>query len=71
MPHAHGVIWLKEETVRPYLKDNGEFDLEKVPELIDIWTSCSLDTGDKDLNDTVKEVDMNHHTKSCQKKGFC
>ena len=68
MPHAHGVIWLKEETVRPYLKENGEFDLEKVPELIDFWTSCSLDTGDEDLNITVKEVNMHHHAKSCQKK---
>ena len=71
MPHAHGVIWLKEETVWPYLKENGEFDLEKVPELIDFWTSCSLDTGDEDLNNTVKEVNVHHHTKSCQKKGFC
>ena len=71
MPHAHGVIWLKEETVKPYLKENGEFDLEKVPELIDFWTSCSLDTGDEDLNNTVKEVNVHHHTKSCQKKGFC
>ena len=48
MPHAHGVIWLKEEVVKPYLKENGEFNLDTVHELIDKWTSCSLDTGDEE-----------------------
>ena len=71
MPHVHGVLWLKEEVVRPYLKENGEFNLETVHELIDMWTSCSLDTGDKELDDLVKEVNTHHHTSSCQKKGFC
>ena len=71
MPHVHGVLWLKEEIVRPYLKENGEFNLETVHELIDTWTSCSLDTGDEELDDLVKEVNTHHHTSSCQKKGFC
>ena len=71
MPHVHGVIWLKEETVKPYLLENGEFNYETVHELIDLWTSCSLDTGDEELNLLVKEVNTHHHTSSCQKKGHC
>ena len=71
MPHVHGVIWLKEETVKPYLLENGEFNYETVHGLIDQWTSCSLDTGDEELNLLVKEVNTHHHTSSCQKKGHC
>ena len=71
MPHGHGVIWLKDEVVKPYLKENGEFNLDTVHELIDKWTSCSLDTGDEDLDNLVKEVNVHHHTSSCQKRGNC
>ena len=49
MPHCHGVIWLKEETVKPYFKENGELNLETVSQLIDEWTSCSLNTDAEDL----------------------
>ena len=66
MPHCHGVIWLREETVKPYLKENEEFNLETVPQLIDEWTSCSLDTDDEDLNNLVREVNVHHHTRSYQ-----
>ena len=71
MPHVHGVIWLKKETVAPYLKSNGDFNLDTVHELVDLWTSCSLDNEDEDLNNIVKEVQIHHHTASCQKKGSC
>ena len=48
------------------------FDKEKVPELIDQWISCSLDTGDKVLDDLVKDVNVHKHTKSCLKyHGSC
>ena len=71
MPHVHGVLWLKEEVVKPYLKENGEFNLDTVHELIDMWTSCSLNTGDEELDNLVKEVNVHHHTSSCQKRGHC
>ena len=71
MPHVHGILWLKEETIRPYLDENGDFNLDTVPELIDEWSSCSLNTGDEELDTLVKEVNVHHHTKSCQKKGTC
>ena len=71
MPHVHGVIWLKKEVVQPYLLENGEFNPETFPKLIDEWTSCSLNTGDEELDTLVKEVNVHHHTSSCQKRGQC
>ena len=50
------------------MDDNGEF-LDKVTELVDEWISCSLETGNPYLNDLVKEVNVHHHSKSCQKGG--
>ena len=67
MPHLHGVFWLEEEVVKKYKDDKGEFVDDKIPELIDEWISCSIDTGSKDLDQLVKELNIHKHTKSCQK----
>ena len=48
-----------------------EFNLDTVHELIDDWTSCSLDTCDEDLDNLVREVNVHHHTSSYQKRGNC
>ena len=67
LPHLHGVFWIKQDEAKKYQDGNGEFLDSKVPDLIDQWISCSLDTGDEDLNKLVKEVNVHKHTKSCQK----
>ena len=69
MPHLHGVFWLEEKKVKEYKEkeDDEEFSDEKVVHLIDEWISCSIDTGDEDLNELVKELNIHKHTKSCQK----
>ena len=36
---------------------------------INQWISCSLDTGDRNLNDIAKKVQVHKHTKSCQRGG--
>ena len=48
--------------------DNGELNLETVHELIDKWTTVSLDTGDEGLDNLVKDVNVHYHTSSCQKQ---
>ena len=67
MPHLHGVFWLKEEEIKPCKDENGDYIDEKVSEMIDTWISCSLDTGDKELDKLVAEVNVHGHTNSCQK----
>ena len=67
LPHLHGVFWLTKDAVKKYQNDNGDFLDTEVPELIDEWISCSLDTGDEELNKLVREVNVHKHTKSCQK----
>ena len=67
MPHVHGVFWLKSKIIRPYLDNDGEYLDEKIPELIDKWISCSLETDDEDLQSLIKEVNVHKHTKSCRK----
>ena len=47
---------------------NGDFK-DNVVELVDKWVSCSLDTGNENLDTLVKEVNIHNHTKSCQKGG--
>ena len=75
MPHIHGVLWLEKDTIREYLsnKDGFEFDPKEVPKLIDTIISCSSSTDDDDLNEIVKEVQVQHHTKSCRrgKQNYC
>ena len=68
MPHLHGVFWLTEKAIEEYKDENGDF-LDKVTELIDIWISCSIQTGNPQLDALVKEVNVHNHTKSCQKGG--
>ena len=48
--------------------DNGDF-LDSVTELVDKWISCSIQTGNPQLDALVKEVNIHNHTKSCQKGG--
>ena len=67
MPHLQGVFWLKEEEIKPCKDENGDYIDEKVSEMIDTWISCSLDTGDKELDKLVAEVNVHGHTNSCQK----
>jgi hypothetical protein len=67
MPHLHGVFWLKEEEIKPCKDENGVYIDEKVSEIIDTWISCSLDTGNKELDKLVAEVNVHGHTTSCQK----
>ena len=66
LPHLHGVFWLEESYIEKFNK-NGEFDDEEVPNLINDWISCSLDTGDSKLNKIVREVNVHKHTKSCRR----
>ena len=66
MTHVHGVLWLAEHLNAPYRLDGG-YDDEKIPQLIDEWISCSIDTGNDRLNALVKEVNCHNHTKSCKK----
>ena len=70
MPHIHGVLWLENESIRTYLIDeNGfEFDPTEVPKFIDKIISCSTSTEDEAVNQIVKEVQIHHHTKSCQRQ---
>ena len=67
LPHAHGVFWLKEDVVSKYKDENGDYDDNKVVELIDEYISVSVNTDDNDLNEVVKKVQRHCHTKSCQK----
>ena len=67
LPHLHGVFWLTKKAAKKYQDGNGEFLDTKVPELIDKWISCSLATGNEELDKLVKEVNVHKHTKSCQK----
>ena len=70
MPHIHGILWLEKESIRSYLtNENGfEFDPKEVPEYIDKIISCSTTTEDEVVNQIVKEVQIHHHTKSCQRQ---
>ena len=57
---------MAEHLIAPFRKGEG-YDDEKIPELIDEWISCSIDTGNEKLNALVKEVNCHTHTKSCKK----
>ena len=75
MPHIHGVLWLEKDSIRTYLLDrNGyQFDPEEVTKLIDAIISCSTNSGDADLDQIVREVQVHHHTKTCKKgaRNYC
>ena len=64
----HGVFWLTEKALEDYKDKNGDFK-DNVTKLVDKWVSCSLDTGNPVLDKLVQEVNVHHHTKSCQKGG--
>ena len=67
LPHLHGVFWLKESVVKEYQNENGDFIDAKLPELINPWISCSMDTGDEKLDKLVADVNVHKHSKSCQR----
>ena len=67
MPHVHGVFWLRDDIIEEVM-DGNEFDDEKVVLLIDKWVTCSLDTGDANLDKLVSEVNIHGHTSSCRKQ---
>ena len=52
MPHVHGVFWIDDEEKNQYFSGD-KYDASKVPELIDKWVSCSLNTGDEFAIDSV------------------
>ena len=68
MPHLHGVFWLTKEEINPCKNENGEYIDEKLIELTDRWVSCSLDTGDKELDKLVQKFNCHDHKKSCYKR---
>ena len=67
MPHVHGVLWLSQNELKKVLDENNEYRIDKVPELIDKWISCSLENENEELNSLVAKVNTHHHTKSCNK----
>ena len=67
MPHLHGVFWLNEREIQSCKNSDGEYINEKVVELIENWILCSLDPQDEIVYNLVKDVNVHHHTKSCQK----
>ena len=69
MPHIHGVFWLQRDEMKKYQDSGGEDDKDKIVKLIDQWISCSLNTGNEELNKIVREVNVHKHTKSCKKYG--
>ena len=70
LPHLHGVFWLNESKIKNY-KVGDEFDDSKIKFLINEFISCSLNTGDKDLDKIVSEVNVHKHTKTCQRGNDC
>ena len=75
LPHVHGIGWLKKELIQHCLDENGLFREDEegeknVIEFIDKWISCSLNTGNAELDKIVGEVNIHKaHTKSCRKHG--
>ena len=73
LPHIHGAGWLKSDLIQHCLDENGLFteDPDKegaVIDLIDEWISCSLNTGNPELDEIVRDVNTHKgHTKSCRK----
>lgn len=69
MPHVHGVIWFANDYVKKYLNPDGSFNLDNVDQLVDEWTTCSLDTASEKLNELVSKVNVHtHKEKYCQKQ---
>ena len=65
----HGVIWLQQEDIRPFLEADGTFNKETISKLIDEWISVSIKTGDATLDNLVKDLNTHKHSKSCKKYG--
>jgi hypothetical protein len=51
------------------LNDDDDYDIEKIPEFVDKYISCSKATGNETLDKLVEEVQIHNHTKSCMKRG--
>ena len=71
LPHVHGVAWIEDDEISPYINEDGLLN-DNCITLIDKWSSCSIDTGDKVLDELVKTFQIHRHTKSCRKKNcYC
>ena len=69
MPHIHGVAWLDEDVVKDYrLKDSSEFDLERLPTLIDSLITCQL-PEDVEQRKVVQTLQTHTDSKTCFKNG--
>ena len=66
-PNYLAIEDLDKVTLSDVIVRDGQYDDELVPTLINKWISCSLDTGNDELNKLVQEVNSHKHTKSCQK----
>ena len=64
----HGIIWLNHSVIEKYLNPNRTInvDHEDLGNLIDEWSSCSLQTGNSDLDSIVKEVNVHKHKPTCR-----
>ena len=71
LPHIHGIAWLKNAEVGPYLDEKGNFK-DDCTDLIEKWVSVSLESDNTELNQKVRESQIHDHRDSCKKKGtFC
>ena len=70
LPHLHGVFWLNESSIEKYLNGNTFDDAPDtfIGNFISQWISCSLDTGDKKLNDLQKRL-MSTSTQNHAREG--
>ena len=72
LPHVHGVAWIdpewleSEHEIHGNLIDSPENEVIK---LTDKLVSCSINSGDKKLDQIVKQVQKHNHSKSCKKYG--
>ena len=71
MSHVHGILWLSSSVIDEYLLPNKTFDVNHkgISKLIDEWTTCSLNTGNDELDSIVKKVNVHDHKKSCKRNG--
>ena len=70
LPHVHGVAWIDPKWLADFgihgslIENPG-----KATELTDLLVSCSINSGDKKLDEIVKQVQKHNHSKSCTKYG--
>ena len=72
LPHIHGVAWMEKKFLEQYMKeDEFDYDLDKLPELIDQFVTCEI-PEDTFIKKLVEELQSHSHSKTCKKKGsFC